>query len=80
MKNRQNARFAFLGYMLLFTLGFEVGGYQAVLLEISQEFAMTGTQMGILASVQSAATILSTLLFGGLTDRMSKKKAVSLFG
>lgn len=78
--SKANKRFAVFGCMIMFTLGFEIAGFQAVLLDIAQEFSMNNTQMGMLAAVQSVASVISTLSFGGLADKMHKKKAVALFG
>ena len=78
--SKANKRFAVFGCMIMFTLGFEIAGFQAVLLDIAQEFSMNNTQMGMLAAVQSVASVISTLSFGGLADKIRKKKAVALFG
>ncbi|MBQ9941816.1 MAG: MFS transporter [Christensenellaceae bacterium] len=74
-----NRRFEYLGYSLMLMLGYEVSGFQLLLGNIAAEFSLTNLGLGILASAQSAGTVISTLAFGGLTDRMSKRKAVALF-
>ena len=67
------------GYLLCFALGLEIGGYQALLYNMAEDFGLSGTQMGLLVTVLYSATIVTPLLVGPLTDRISKKKSVSIF-
>ena len=81
MGKTKNRGYVFFGCLLLFALGFIASGNQLVLLEVAGEVHMDGnTGIGVLASMQFAGMILSTLLFGGLTDRVDKKKILCIFG
>ena len=57
----------------IFMNGFEVGGYQAALLYIGQEYALSSGAQGIMASVELFATMVAPLLLGSLADRIGKK-------
>ena len=80
MKNKNARLYVICGYLLLFALGFIASGNQLVLMEVAEEFKLDGTGMGILAAMQFCGMIPATLLFGGLTDRMSKKRILCIFG
>lgn len=80
MGKSQARLYVLCGYILLFALGFITGGNQLILLDVANEFGLDNTGIGILAAMQYAAMIPATLLFGGLTDRMSKKKVLCIFG
>ena len=57
----------------IFMNGFEIGGYQAALLYIGQEYALSPGAQGIMASVELFATMVAPLLLGSLADRIGKK-------
>lgn len=59
-----------------FILGFEDGGLQSVLTDISDDFGFSGTQTGSLASVQFAGTIIGPMFAGVISDRIGKKKVI----
>lgn len=61
---------------LLFFIGFEMGGYQLVLRNVSNEFSMTPLGSGILVAMQSAGFVLAPLAFGSLSDRIGKKRTL----
>lgn len=63
---------------LLFFIGFEMGGYQLVLRNVSSEFSMTPLGSGLLVAMQNAGFVLAPLLFGNLSDRIGKK--YTMFG
>jgi len=63
----------------IFLNGFEAGGYQACLLSIGQEFALTDALMGLLASVQLVATLVAPFILGPLADRHGKKGFLVVF-
>lgn len=63
----------------MFFIGFEMGGYQLVLRNISNDFSITATGAGLLAAVQSAGFVFAPLLFGGLSDRVGKKHTLIAF-
>jgi len=66
-------------YLAVFMNGFEAAGYQTSLGNIGKEYALNGTGMGILASVQLAAGLISPLVFGPLADRIGKRKVLLIF-
>lgn len=81
MGKTKNRGYVFFGCLLLFALGFISSGNQLILMEVTEDFQMDGnTGVGILAAMSYAGMILSTLLFGGLTDRVDKKKILCIFG
>ena len=59
-----------------FILGFEDGGLQCILADISADFSFSGTQMGSLASVQFAGTIIGPMFAGVVSDRIGKKRVI----
>lgn len=81
MGKTKNRGYVFFGCLLLFALGFISSGNQLILMEVTEDFQMDGnTGVGILAAMSYAGMILSTILFGGLTDRFDKKKVLCAFG
>lgn len=66
-------------FLTIFMNGFEAGGYQACLLKIGQEFDLSASSMGLLASVQLFAILLAPLLFGALADWIGKRKVMAAF-
>lgn len=63
---------------VLFFLGFEAGGFQISLLEMSIEFRLSNRNSGVLVAAQQSAVILVPVLFGKVADNIGKKKI--LFG
>lgn len=57
----------------MFFLGFQVGGLQLMVFEISEDFALSPSQTGILISAQYLCTIAIPLITGLLSDRIGKK-------
>lgn len=64
---------------LIFMNGFETGGYQAALLYIAKTYSMNNGQQGVMASVELFATMIAPIIFGGLADRIGKKKVLVFF-
>lgn len=64
---------------MMFFLGFEISGFQLVLLDISKEFNLDTQGMGMLAAAQYAAGVLAPLLFGRISDAIGKKKVTLIF-
>lgn len=65
-------------FALVFTNGFEDGGYQASLYVIGQEYDLSMTSMGIFASMELFATMLAPLLLGRWADRTTKSRSISI--
>lgn len=63
----------FLAACLMLFIGFEVGGFQFVLSDISREFNTTKIGMGFLAAAQYISVIVMPLFFGRLADKTGKK-------
>ena len=66
-------------FLTIFMNGFEAGGYQACLLNIGQEFDLSASSMGLLASVQLFAILLAPLMFGAVADWIGKRKVMAAF-
>ena len=65
-------------FALVFTNGFEDGGYQASLYAIGQEYDLSMTSMGIYASMELFATMLAPILLGSWADRGSKARSMGI--
>ncbi len=65
--------------VLVFLLGFESGGFQLVLTDIAAEYNLDNTAMGSLVTVQYAAILVMPLIFGGISDKIGKKKVMAIF-
>jgi len=65
--------------VLMFFVGFEMGGFQFALRNISTEFAASTTGSGLLVAAQYVSVILMPLLFGRLADRAGKRTVVLSF-
>lgn len=63
-----------------FALGVINAGTQLVLLNVAREFGLDNSGIGILAAMQFGGMIPGTIFFAPLTDRMSKKKVLCIFG
>ena len=66
-------------FAIVFLNGFETGGYQACLFNISREFGLNDADMGTLASVQLIAVLIAPIIFGYMADRKGKKRVLLLF-
>ena len=62
-----------------FFLGFELGGYQLILLEVANSFALNNVMMGVVVASQFSAITLGPLLFGWAADRYGKKIILQIF-
>ncbi len=65
-------------FFIIFTNGFESGGYQASLLSIGETFDLSTTSMGLFAAVELLADMLAPLLLGGLADRLNKGRCIQV--
>ncbi|HWR23526.1 MAG TPA: MFS transporter [Feifaniaceae bacterium] len=61
---------------LTFFLGFEGGGFQLALLQVAEEFHLSGTLTGVLVAAQFIAITLAPLLAGPIADRAGKKRVL----
>lgn len=65
--------------ILLFSIGFEMGGFQTILRTMADEFSLGPLGMGLLVATQYAGIILMPALFGGIADRTGKKRMLVIF-
>jgi fucose permease len=65
-----------LGMALAFILGVELGGQQISLLYIANEFDLSHSGMGAIVTVQFLAIVMMPAIFGGICDKVGKKKAI----
>lgn len=80
MSNKKNIVLLWLSSsFFLFLMGFEVGGFQALLKAITTTFNLTSIQMGILVGVQYVSIILIPLISGFLSDIKGEKNILLFF-
>lgn len=65
--------------LMMFFIGFEMGGFQLCLRSISETFQTSAIMMGVLAASQYVGVIVMPLLFGHVADRIGKKKVLVVF-
>lgn len=65
--------------LMLFFLGYEAGGFQTVLLQISEDMQISGIFQGMIIAAQYSALIIMPPLFGSIADRIGKKKVLLIF-
>lgn len=65
--------------LLHFSIGFETGGFQAVLRTMAEFFSLEKIGIGFLASAQYVGIILMPALIGRIADRVGKKRMLVVF-
>ncbi|MDY0288822.1 MAG: MFS transporter [Sphaerochaeta sp.] len=65
--------------MLMLSIGFEMGGFQAVVREMSSYFSLGKIAMGVLVASQYVSIIVMPALFGRIADRVGKKRILVIF-
>ncbi len=65
--------------LLMFFVGFEMGGFQLALRSISGEFSVGAVGGGLLVAAQYVSVILMPLVFGRLSDRAGKRTVILVF-
>jgi len=65
--------------LLMFFVGFEMGGFQLALRNISGEFSIGAVGGGLLVAAQYVSVILMPLVFGRLSDRAGKRNVILVF-
>lgn len=68
-----------LSSILMLAIGFEMGGFQAVLREMGTHFSLGKVAMGILVSSQYVSIIIMPAIFGRIADRVGKKRVLLVF-
>ena len=77
--NKKKAYLTIVCFALIFTLGFEAGGFQISLLSIMENAGVAASLSGVLVSGQYGAIVIMPLLMGGLADRKGKRKFLAIF-
>lgn len=70
----------YIACMILFFLGFEAGGFQISLLQMTGEFGISGVKGGLLVSAQQAVVIIMPFLAGIVADRIGKIRVLLFAG
>jgi len=65
--------------LLHFSIGFEMGGFQAVLRMMAEFFSLEKVDSGFLVSTQYVGIILMPALIGRIADRVGKKRTLVVF-
>lgn len=65
--------------VLMFFVGFEMGGFQFALRSISAEYSIHGIGSGLLVAAQYSSVIILPLLFGHIADRTGKRVVLLCF-
>lgn len=65
--------------IMMFFIGFEMGGFQLILRRVTDSFRATVIMMGFLATAQHLGVIIMPALFGQVADRIGKKRVLVIF-
>jgi len=65
--------------MLHFSIGFEMGGFQAFLRSMAEYFSLEKIGIGFLVSAQYVGIILMPTIIGRIADRVGKKRVLVVF-
>lgn len=68
-----------LSCILMLSIGFEMGGFQAVVREMSSYFSLGKLSMGLLVSSQYLSIIVMPAVFGRIADKIGKKRILVIF-
>jgi len=76
MKKKQDG-FFIISICILFFLGFEIGGFQISLLDLSRSLGVSDLQGGIMVAVKYSALLFMPSIWGKVADRVGKMKILS---
>ena len=80
MEKKCNASLLFvLLSLMMFALGLQVGGFNLVIDPVAEEYHLSETLKGLLATFQYLAILIAPILFGGFSDRLGRKKVLIAF-
>ncbi len=65
--------------MVMLSIGFEMGGFQAVVRQMSSYFSLGKISMGLLVSTQYLSIIVMPAVFGKIADKIGKKRILMIF-
>ena len=77
---KSNRLYTLIPYLLSMLMGFSIAGYQFSLSDISMEFGMGNSGMGVIATARAIGMILVPILTSFIADKLSKKMIVQIFG
>lgn len=77
--NQTGKDLLYVAAAMMFFLGFEISGFQLLLLDIAIDFQLNTQALGLLVAAQYAAGIFAPLLFGRISDLVGKKKVAVTF-
>ena len=80
MQVKSNRLYVFIPFLLSFLLGFSIAGYQYALLDISEEFGMGNSGMGVIATARAIGMVVMPILVAYIADKMPKKAFAQLSG
>ena len=72
--------YVFIPYLISTLLGFSIAGYQFSLSDISMEFGMGNSGMGIIATARAIGMIIMPILVSFIADKLPKKRMAQIFG
>ena len=76
---KSNRLYVLIPYLLSILMGFSIAGYQFSLSDISMEFGMGNSGMGVIATARAIGMILVPILTSFIADKLSKKRIVQIF-
>ena len=77
---KSNWFYVFIPYLISTLLGFSIAGYQFALSDISREFGMGNSGMGVIATARAAGILTIPVLASFIADKLPKKKVAQIFG
>ena len=77
---KSNWLYVFIPYLISTLLGFSIAGYQFALSDISREFGMGNSGMGVIATARAAGILTIPVLASFIADKLPKKKVAQIFG
>ena len=80
MQVKSNRLYVFIPFLLSFLLGFSIAGYQYALHDISEEFGMGNSGMGVIATARAIGMVVMPILVAYIADKMPKKAFAQLSG
>lgn len=77
---KSNRLYVLIPYLISFLLGFSIAGYQFALSDMSIEFGMGASGMGIIATARAIGMVVLPLAVSAVADKLPKKLFAQIFG
>ncbi len=77
---KSNRCYALIPFIISFLLGFSIAGYQFALSDMSVEFGMGSSGMGVIATARALGMVIMPLLVSLIADRIPKKIFAQISG